>query len=588
MYKVALPLVYKISENGFSRRILSVACSLLMTGIIFSTYSISAPGQTHAEVSKKDAIFASEKSSYDVSDVVQLSGSGYMPHEAIFVEASYLDRQLEQYLAIDRFDVFADAKGSVELSWVIPKMHEAEVTFALEATGLLSGKSAIASFSSPIAGESVSIAQCANSNANPQNLDCPGMSPTGWVSGDVGTSKSKYFEGNSIPYRAVFQNLEVGDTYKWTVEYDTSKSGKNTIDYLTTYNRTITNANPCQSGATANAFCTPGAPDDTEPIPTDPNVTNGRDGAPGGGDDIAQVAGVISSWGVDITGVSLPSYTGTFPTGDSTATVDISFVANSTTAVLAWGGHIATRNDWGQANGATNLPGSPYHTSNGGLMNVTDSTSCCTGSQDLSLKADAVIMTAKIIIKKHATPPSQQVFGFTTTNLSPSTFTLRDTAVGNDPMRTFDAISTFNLKTIEETSFGPYTLVSIVCTVDMGAGGTPQPVRMGNAIEIDIKSGDQVTCTFNNDLATAAAISLHGQVFDPEGRAVRWVTVRLSGLDGTNRFATTNHFGYFRFDEVSVGQSYVLEANHKQFTYSPQVITVDEDIGRITFHPTGK
>lgn len=572
------------NASQFPHRVLTTR--IFFIGLLVALCSLVGLGQIAAD--KMDAKLVADRASYNESSEVRLSGSGYMPFEAVFVEASYLDRQLEQFLAIDRFDVFADAKGAVEISWIVPNMDEAEVTFSMKATGFLSGKSAVASFSSPLAGESVSISQCANSNANPQNLDCPGSSPTGWVTGDAGTSKSRYFEGNSLPYRGVLQGLDVGESYTWTIEYDTSKSGKNTLDYLTTYNRTITNANPCQSGATANAFCTPGPPDDTEPIPTDPNVTNGRDGINGTSDDITQVAGVISGWGVTITSVSVPSYTGTFPTGDSSATVDISFTADDTTGVIAWGGHIASRTDWGQGNGATSLPGSPYHTSNVELVNNTETNTCCTGSQDLSLKAAAVIPTGRIIIIKHATPPSNQIFGFTTTNLSPSNFTLTDNQVATDPMQDFDGITSFNLKTIEETSMGPYVLQSINCSVDIGTGGTPTPVQAGNSIQIDIKSGDQVTCTFNNDFVTAAAVSVSGQVFDPQGRALRWATVTMTDIDGSVRTVRTNHFGYFVFEEVEVGRNYVLNAYHKQFTYSPQILSVDEDIGKISLYPNHK
>ena len=64
------------------------------------------------------------------------------------------------------------------------------------------------------------------------------------------------------------------------------------------------------------------------------------------------------------------------------------FTASLANPVLAWGGHVSTRKDWGPDNLAVAIPGSPYHTRLVGL----DGTG---GNQDLSLSADAVIFPAR-------------------------------------------------------------------------------------------------------------------------------------------------------------------------------------------------
>ena len=62
--------------------------------------------------------------------------------------------------------------------------------------------------------------------------------------------------------------------------------------------------------------------------------------------------------------------------------------------VLAWGGHIATRQDWGTGNSAVAISGSPYHTR---LIDLDGSG----GNQDRSLSADAVIFPGFIHIVKN-------------------------------------------------------------------------------------------------------------------------------------------------------------------------------------------
>jgi len=56
--------------------------------------------------------------------------------------------------------------------------------------------------------------------------------------------------------------------------------------------------------------------------------------------------------------------------------------------MLAWGGHIAREEDWGDGNGATAIPGSPYHTHMGMVcLSATLPDNQCTsiGNQDLQV-----------------------------------------------------------------------------------------------------------------------------------------------------------------------------------------------------------
>jgi len=185
-----------------------------------------------------------------------------------------------------------------------------------------------------LAAPSISLEQCAN-------LTDPTCD---WQNGNLGQSNSLYYEGDSVAYRMLIGGLTIGETYTVTIQWDTTKGGKHALDYLTSYNETVTSADPCE-GAT----CT--GPASTYPIPDDPNI------------GIAQIPGVFTMWGGTITGVSAYAVTGSYA-GDSSTSITITFEATATSAVLAWGGHIASRADWGQGNSAVNISGSPYHMRN--------------------------------------------------------------------------------------------------------------------------------------------------------------------------------------------------------------------------------
>ena len=113
------------------------------------------------------------------------------------------------------------------------------------------------------------------------------------MNGNLGASKAKYFEGDSIPYRLRFGNLTTTGTHTVTIEWDTTKSSKHALDYMTTCDRSVPSSdgttpidNPCP-GVTG---CVLASPSDTEPIPGDPQVT----AAPPAGAVGGQIAGVFT------------------------------------------------------------------------------------------------------------------------------------------------------------------------------------------------------------------------------------------------------------------------------------------------------
>ena len=87
---------------------------------------------------------------------------------------------------------------------------------------------------------SVSLEQCANGGPT-----CDSSNPSRWVTGNLGASNSQYSEGDAVPYRALLSNLTVGSTYRVDLEWDTTVSGRNALDYLTSFNFSETTADPC-------------------------------------------------------------------------------------------------------------------------------------------------------------------------------------------------------------------------------------------------------------------------------------------------------------------------------------------------------
>jgi subtilisin-like proprotein convertase family protein len=89
--------------------------------------------------------------------------------------------------------------------------------------------------------------------------------------------------------------------------------------------------------------------------------------------------------------------------------------------------------------------------------------------------------------------------------------------------------------------------------------------------------------TFSMGLAPVAAAnaSISGRITKPDGRGIGNVAVALAGGNSSEtRYARTNPFGYYRFPDVEIGQTYILSVAAKRFSFSnpTRVITLQNDL----------
>jgi subtilisin family serine protease len=85
---------------------------------------------------------------------------------------------------------------------------------------------------------------------------------------------------------------------------------------------------------------------------------------------------------------------------------------------------------------------------------------------------------------------------------------------------------------------------------------------------------------------TAGGAFVAGSVIDSEGRALKNVRVTLLNADGSGmRTALTNLFGFYHFEEVEVGNLYILSIQSKRYTFenSPLVFTLGENYTATSF-----
>jgi hypothetical protein len=293
-------------------------------------------------------------------------------------------------------------------------------------------------------------------------------------------------------------------------------------------------------------------------------------------------------WGGTITDVI---YEEPYTSTSEERQIKITFTADVSNPVLAWGGHIAWIGDWGAGNSASAISGSPYHMR---LIDL-DGTG---GSQDRSLKNTAVIPSGAVLVKKEVftAPPDPTNAAFTTfqftatPNFGMTTFGLVDDNEGPGiDTAISQAIDTFgpgNMITVTEIVPDGWTLLNVNCIeTELQDSTKNSALPTGNMI---VQIGEVVTCTFqNSQLApTAATASISGRAMVKGGEGVPGVLISLTDpFSGVTWVSRTNMFGYYVFNEIPTGFPYVLVARSRRTVFYENTLslTLLEDTTDLNF-----
>jgi hypothetical protein len=542
--------------------------------LIFSISTVSAGTlqnsffNVNTLVNSAGASLATEKSGYVKGETVVINGEGFGSFEDVSLSVESYSEALQQNIVVMQWNVFTSKGGGFTASIPFDSLSSDSGRYTVKAFGSKTQTSAETSISNVVLAAGANIDQCANGGVGDPVQPCSG---TAWVNGNVNQSKAHYTEGQSVPYRVVLSGFTPGSTgNSITIGYDTTKGGKHALDYLTTFTRTESLAmgnNPCSgvSGCNLGTFS-------TAAIPTDSKVTSGFDQIPGNSDDITQIPGLFTLFGGTITGVSGYTVTGSYA-GDSHTSITITFTAGSADMVLAWAGHIGTRFDWGLANSAINISGSPYHMSQ-------DHCSFGCGGMDRALSATAVNLDSKITIILIALPPSAQVFPFSATGTGVSAFSEVNDGIASVNSITFNnllAPFTSNTYNIGENlgSIGSYQLTNIGCSIAGGGGSTASPNVPLGTVGMTLNYGDSITCIFTNAIPTAANVSAAGRVADASGNGLARTLVKIQNTsNGEIQTTYTNIFGNYRFDNLPAGDFYIITVSNKRYVFEPNTRTL--------------
>ena len=82
---------------------------------------------------------------------------------------------------------------------------------------------------------------------------------------------------------------------------------------------------------------------------------------------------------------------------------------------------------------------------------------------------------------------------------------------------------------------------------------------------------------------TAAPVMVSGRILSPLGTGVGNAVVSFVDESGNTRVARSNAFGYYAFEDVVVGHTYIFSVTSRRYTFAPRAVSVNEELSELDF-----
>lgn len=305
--------------------------------------------------------------------------------------------------------------------------------------------------------ERITATPSVNLNQARNGVDTLVVNPMIWSNGNLGSGTAHYNEQMSTPFQCVFTNLAAGVSGTIVIGYDIVQSGHHAYDYLTHYNRILPHNFPSHTTPeTIDPLAGTGLPSST-PFTTYPIPVPSAAGSPIAGQPVTSFLTlptgerVMTLYGGTIDTVYYVTE-GSLTASNSETRMAIRFTPSGSTAVLLWGAHIGSRNDWGYQlsgpNSAGGISGSPYH------VRLVSWTLASVGNQDRSLGGASVgapppppLPVTLVCLVGENTPQGNLLRWATVTEINNDYYTIERSSVNENfiPVGTVDGAGNSNI-----------------------------------------------------------------------------------------------------------------------------------------------
>ncbi|MBS1793306.1 MAG: right-handed parallel beta-helix repeat-containing protein [Acidobacteria bacterium] len=115
-----------------------------------------------------------------------------------------------------------------------------------------------------------------------------------------------------------------------------------------------------------------------------------------------------------------------------------------------------------------------------------------------------------------------------------------------------------------------------------GGGKAVSPLNIENFV---FNESDQLAAPVNGELqiskSAADTITVEGQLLTSTGTAAGDAEVVLTDTRGASRSVRADETGYFRFKDLTAGESYVISVNSKRYNFTPQTVSPAEGVMKL-------
>ena len=77
---------------------------------------------------------------------------------------------------------------------------------------------------------------------------------------------------------------------------------------------------------------------------------------------------------------------------------------------------------------------------------------------------------------------------------------------------------------------------------------------------------------------TAAGVSISGRVASTNGYGISNALVTITDQNGVVLRTRTSSFGYYQFDDIAAGETYVINVSHRRYRFAPRVAAVNDNL----------
>lgn len=433
-----------------------------------------------------------DKLDYSPTDMVVISGSGFIPNKDYSLEIVSTDAPPVDFTT----QVKADSWGNISYTYQLDGNYRPNYTVYIK-----NGVVVVMTTTFTDTSLKKDFAQCANNDSPTPAGQCH------WIGSALQNSNSDYGEGMTVPQRIVFTDIPAttGNIHTLTFSHQATKGGIHAYDFLTAYNQSDNPAlvlNSCNDLGSLSSACNTlhsSSNISNVDVPDDPFIS--KDGSTQ--TRINSYESVFGNRQIKIyannaiSGASLVinshSVSNGGDTGDSEINYTLTWTSSSPDILIEMAGHLAVGGNgsgytWGSGLGSASVSGGPYHFK----LNQLDGGAI--GSQDNQIQTGAIILPGNIIINKN-TIGADGTFDYSTTGGStvPASFSI--TTSGNTGSQTYSNALAGTYTITENTPSSGFNLTNLTCNDPTNNSSVDLSLRKATIV---LGAGETVTCTYTN------------------------------------------------------------------------------------------